>query len=74
MDAVTVTVTVHVPTEGDTIPTGVTYRYGVNDTDDTESNKDLAAFTNHWIAVSQLPFTGELSAVGISAWRRRHML
>lgn len=94
MDAVKVTVTVHVPTEGGTIPTGVTYLYDVNDTDDTESNKDLAAFTNHWIAVSQLPFTGEqgatplvwlavagglgalavLSAVGISAWRRRHML
>lgn len=94
MDAVKVTVTVHVPTEGGTIPTRVTYLYDVNDTDDTESNKDLAAFTNHWIAVSQLPFTGEqgatplawlavagglgalavLSAVGISAWRRRHML
>ena len=94
MDAVKVTVTVHVPKEGGTIPTGVTYLYDVNDTDDTESNKDLAAFTNHWIAVSQLPFTGEqgatplawlavagglgalavLSAVGISAWRRRHML
>ena len=94
MDAVKVTVTVHVPKEGGTIPTGVTYLYDVNDTDDAESNKDLAAFTNHWIAVSQLPFTGEqgatplawlavagglgalavLSAVGISAWRRRHML
>lgn len=94
MDAVKVTVTVHVPTEGDTIPTGVTYLYDVNDTDATKSNENLAAFTNHWIAVSQLPFTGEqgatplawlavagglgalavLSAVGISAWRRRHML
>lgn len=59
MDAVKVTVTVHVPTEGGTIPTRVTYLYDVNDTDDTESNKDLAAFTNHWIAVSQLPLTGE---------------
>lgn len=59
MDAVKVTVTVHVPTEGGTIPTRVTYLYDVNDTDDTESNKNLAAFTNHWIAVSQLPLTGE---------------
>ncbi|WP_129971316.1 DUF7604 domain-containing protein [Bifidobacterium pseudolongum] len=60
MDAVKVTVTVGVhPTEGGTIPTRVTYLYDVNDTDDTESNKDLAAFTNHWIAVSQLPLTGE---------------
>ena len=57
-DEVTVTVTVGAPTE-DTIPTTVTYRYAANDADGTEANKNLAAFTNHWIAVSQLPLTGE---------------
>lgn len=57
-DEVTVTVTVGAPTE-DTIPTTVTYHYAANDTDGTEANKNLAAFTNHWIAVSQLPLTGE---------------
>lgn len=58
-DEVTVTVTVGAPTEEGTIPTTVTYRYAANDTDGTEANKNLAAFTNHWIAVSQLPLTGE---------------
>ena len=58
-DEVTVTVTVGAPTAEGTIPTTVTYRYAANDTDGTEANKNLAAFTNHWIAVSQLPLTGE---------------
>lgn len=58
-DEVTVTVTVGAPTAEGTIPTTVTYHYAANDTDGTEANKNLAAFTNHWIAVSQLPLTGE---------------
>ena len=53
------TVTVGAPTAEGTIPTTVTYHYAANDTDGTEANKNLAAFTNHWIAVSQLPLTGE---------------
>lgn len=93
-NTVTVSVTVGAPTREGTIPTTVAYSYAADDADGTEANKNLAAFTNHWIAVSQLPFTGEqgatplawlavagglgalavLSAVGISAWRRRHML
>ena len=58
-DAVTVTVTVGAPTAEGTIPTTVTYHYAADDADGTEDNKNLAAFTNHWIAVSQLPLTGE---------------
>ena len=58
-DAVTVTVTVGAPTAEGTIPTTVTYHYAADDADGTEANKNLAAFTNHWIAVSQLPLTGE---------------
>lgn len=58
-DEVTVTVTVGAPTAEGTIPTTVTYHYAANDADGTEANKNLAAFTNHWIAVSQLPLTGE---------------
>lgn len=58
-DEVTVTVTVGAPTAEGTIPTTVTYHYAANDTDGTEANENLAAFTNHWIAVSQLPLTGE---------------
>ncbi|PKV03131.1 DUF7604 domain-containing protein [Bifidobacterium pseudolongum] len=58
-DEVTVTVTVGAPTAEGTIPTTVTYHYADADADDTEANKNLAAFTNHWIAVSQLPLTGE---------------
>ena len=58
-DAVTVTVTVGAPTAEGTIPTTVTYHYAADDADGTAANKNLAAFTNHWIAVSQLPLTGE---------------
>ncbi len=58
-DEVTVTVTVGAPTAEGTIPTTVTYHYAADDADGTEANKNLAAFTNHWIAVSQLPLTGE---------------
>lgn len=58
-DAVTVTVTVGAPTAQGTIPTTVTYHYAADDADGTAANKNLAAFTNHWIAVSQLPLTGE---------------
>lgn len=58
-DGVTVTVTVGAPTAEGTIPTTVTYHYAADDADGTEANKNLAAFTNHWIAVSQLPLTGE---------------
>lgn len=58
-DAVTVTVTVGAPTAEGVIPTTVTYHYAADDADGTAANKNLAAFTNHWIAVSQLPLTGE---------------
>ena len=58
-DTVTVTVTVGPPTQEGTIPTTVAYRYAAGDADNTEANRNLAAFTNHWIAVSQLPLTGE---------------
>ncbi|WP_405737133.1 VWA domain-containing protein [Bifidobacterium sp.] len=58
-DAPTVTVTVGAPTAEGTIPTTVTYHYAADDADGTAANKNLAAFTNHWIAVSQLPLTGE---------------
>lgn len=58
-DEVTVTVTVGAPTAEGTIPTTVTYQYAASDTDGTAANRNLAAFTNHWIAVSQLPLTGE---------------
>lgn len=66
-NTVTVSVTVGAPTQQGTIPTTVAYSYDPDDADGTEANKNLAAFTNHWIAVSQLPLTGEQGATPL-AW------